>query len=536
MKSHITHSSILAAYIDVAAFAPDGFGNVSDALNREGLSPRMILARSYALSRVLAKRIGHQDKRVGLLLPTGLGTVCSFMALHMLGRTPTMLNFVTSHTNVLHACALTPLRTIITSRVFIEKANLSALIGELAAAGHTLCYLEDVREEIGTFEKLCGFAVKTFPKILHMLTPTQARDHEAVILFTSGSEGVPKGVALSHHNILSNINQFIITLDIGAHDRMFNCLPMYHSFGLTVGTLLPLLTCMQTMLYPSPLHYHEIPRLIEENKSTILLSTDTFLTGYARNGTAAQFSTLRYIVAGAEKLKETTIDHWRKAFGKTLYEGYGVTETAPVLSVNTPDAYKDGAVGKLLPDIEHKIKPVADIHDGGELWVRGPNVMMGYIKSDEPGVIQPLADGWHNTGDIADVDANGFITIRGRLKRFAKIAGEMVSLVTVEQAVSRVWPGVLHAVVNVPHARKGEALVLLTEKENATLDELIATFKANSETQIPLPRQIFTVPAIPILGPGKLDFIGAREMALALIENEAVRPDEGEASAAQAVG
>lgn len=521
MKRKIERSSILAAYIDCAVHTPKGEGLLCDPHCRNGLSPRSVLARSFALSRALKRQLAEDERRVGILLPTTIGNVLTFWALHLLHRTPTMLNFVSGLLNVLNASKITVLKTIITSRAFVEKASLAHLVEGLSEAGLQILYLEDMTQNISIADKLLARVVKTAPYSLMANAGNHRLDEEAVILFTSGSEGTPKGVALSHHNILSNVNQFVRQTNADASDRMFNCLPMYHSFGLTVGTLTPLLARMQTMLYPSPLHYHEIPRLIQENHSTVLLSTDTFLTGYAKHGSAEAFASLRLIVPGAEKLKDATVRHWKNAFGKTLYEGYGVTETSPVISVNVEGAFKEGSVGPLLPGIEHKLKPVEGIDEGGELWVRGPNIMLGYIKGDKPGIVQPLADGWHNTGDIAIVDENGFLTIRGRLKRFAKIGGEMVSLVSVEQAIARVWPGILHAVVSVPHARKGEALVLLTEKQDATLSSLIAALKAGGETNVALPRQIFTVPAIPILGPGKLDFITAKKMALDLVEREA---------------
>ena len=292
-------------------------------------------------------------------------------------------------------------------------------------------------------------------------------DEPAVVLFTSGSEGMPKGVVLSHANVLANREQVMARFDFGSQDIILNALPLFHSFGLTAGTLLPILSGMRTFFYPSPLHYRIVPEMAYDVNATVMFGTNTFLAGYARFAHPYDFYSVRYAFAGAEKLKDETRRIWTDKFGVQIFEGYGATETSPVLAANTPVDTRVGTVGRLLPGIEYALDPVPGV-EGGRLSVRGPNVMLGYLKHDKPGVIQPPSTergpGWYDTGDIVSIDADGFVTIQGRAKRFAKIGGEMVSLTAVEELAARTWPESQHAVVSVPDAQKGEQLVLVTTK------------------------------------------------------------------------
>ena len=272
-------------------------------------------------------------------------------------------------------------------------------------------------------DKVRGLIAGTTPRVAR-----KAND-PAVVLFTSGSEGTPKGVVLSHRNILANAAQALARVDANANDKVFNVLPVFHSFGLTGGMMMPLLAGIPIFMYPSPLHYRIVPELIYQTGATILFGTDTFLAGYARSAHAYDFRTLRLVLAGAEAVKDRTRQIYMDRYGIRLLEGYGVTETAPVLAMNTPMANRPGTVGRLSPLMEYRLDPVPGIEEGGRLSVRGPNVMLGYLRAENPGVLEALADGWHDTGDIVTIDAAGFITIKGRAKRFAKIAGEMVSLV-----------------------------------------------------------------------------------------------------------
>jgi acyl-[acyl-carrier-protein]-phospholipid O-acyltransferase/long-chain-fatty-acid--[acyl-carrier-protein] ligase len=294
-------------------------------------------------------------------------------------------------------------------------------------------------------------------------------------------------------------------------DRLFNILPVFHSFGLTAGLILPLTSGVPVHLYPSPLHYRIIPELIYSANATIMFATDTFLSGYARASHPFNLRSIRYIFAGAEPVKASTRETYMNKFQKAIMEGYGVTEAAPVISINTPLYNKAGTVGKLLPGMEARLEPVPGVAEGGRLFVKGPNVMAGYLKVDKPGVIQPLEDGWHDTGDIVTIDAEDFIKIRGRAKRFAKIAGEMVSLAAVEEVAGDLWPGISTVVVALPDPKKGERLVLMTEKEGATKAAFAAFAKQRGLPEIAFPGEI-VIDKVPVLGAGKIDFVSAQRM------------------------
>jgi acyl-[acyl-carrier-protein]-phospholipid O-acyltransferase/long-chain-fatty-acid--[acyl-carrier-protein] ligase len=347
----------------------------------------------------------------------------------------------------------------------------------------------------------------------HALVPRNA-DDSAAILFTSGSEGVPKGVLLSHRNMLCNAAQAAARIDFGRTDKVFNTLPVFHAFGLTVGLVLPLVSGVPVFLYPSPLHYRVVPELVYGANATILFGTDTFLSGYARAAHPYDFRSVRYVLAGAEPVKETTRRLWAEKFGLRILEGYGVTETAPALALNTPMFNRFGTVGRLLPGIEAKLDPVEGIEKGGRLYVRGPNVMLGYLKADQPGILVPPAEGWHDTGDIVTIDREGFVTIKGRAKRFAKIGGEMISLAAVESLASELWPDAQSAVVAKPDPRRGERLVLVTEKEGATRPAFQAFAKAKGASDLMAPAEVMVVDKLPVLGSGKADFVSVARLVM----------------------
>jgi len=318
---------------------------------------------------------------------------------------------------------------------------------------------------------------------------------------------------LSHANLVGNAMQIWQHAHgmLSQDDIAMNPLPVFHSFGLTAGTLVGVLNGMKVVLYPSPLHYKQVPKLVHETKATLLFATDTFLVGYGRAAEAGELASLRIVVTGAEKVKETTRDLWAP-YGTTILEGYGCTECAPVLSCNTPDRNRPGTVGPMLPGIESRLDPVEGIHEGGKLVVRGCNVMLGYMLASRPGVIQPPADGWYDTGDIVDLDRDGFITIKGRAKRFAKLGGEMVSLAAIETIASDLWPGATHVGVTLPDKRKGEQVVLVTDKPDADRDDFLAYARANGVPELYVPRAILVVNAIPVLGSGKIDYAGTAEL------------------------
>jgi acyl-[acyl-carrier-protein]-phospholipid O-acyltransferase/long-chain-fatty-acid--[acyl-carrier-protein] ligase len=370
-----------------------------------------------------------------------------------------------------------------------------------------LVYLEDVRTSIGMSDKVRGLIAGTTPRV------ARGANDAAVVLFTSGSEGTPKGVVLSHRNILANAAQALARVDANANDKVFNVLPVFHSFGLTGGMMMPLLAGIPIFMYPSPLHYRIVPELIYQTGATILFGTDTFLTGYARSAHAYDFRTLRLVLAGAEAVKDRTRQVYMERYGIRLLEGYGVTETAPVLAMNTPMANRPGTVGRLSPLMEYRLDPVPGIEEGGRLSVRGPNVMLGYLRAENPGVLEPLPDGWHDTGDIVSIDAAGFITIKGRAKRFAKIAGEMVSLSAVEAMAAKLWPQAMSVAVSIPDPRKGERIVLLTTQKDADRPAMQHLAKASGASELAVPAVIQIVDKLPLLGSGKTDYVAATTLA-----------------------
>lgn len=345
--------------------------------------------------------------------------------------------------------------------------------------------------------------------------PLQPQDaaKPAVILFTSGSEGTPKGVVLSSRNLIANAMQAEARITVSPTDKLLNVLPVFHSFGLTGGTILPLVTGARLFLYPSPLHYKLIPDVARKIRPTVMFGTDTFLAAYARTAEDDDFSSLRFVVAGAEPVKAETRRVWRERFNAEIIEGFGLTEAAPVVAVNTATHSRDGTVGRLLPGMRMRLEEIDGVAEGGRLWLLGPNLMMGYMTADHPGVLQPL-EGWHDTGDIVSVDREGFMTIRGRAKRFAKIAGEMVSLGAVEMLVQSLWPQEHHAVVSVPDKRKGERIVLVTTAGNADPETLRQFGKQAGATDLMVPHDIIKVAELPVLGSGKTDYVTARSMAI----------------------
>jgi acyl-[acyl-carrier-protein]-phospholipid O-acyltransferase / long-chain-fatty-acid--[acyl-carrier-protein] ligase len=504
--------SLFAALIDARKIHGRGAKVVED-IKREPLTYSRLITGSYALARPLGLATKRAEA-VGLLLPNVSGVVVSFFALQAIGRVPAMLNYTAGLANMRAACVAADIRTIITARAFIDQAKLGDVIAGLIADGRIVIYLEDIAAQIVPLDKLRALAASSFAESNHRrerLDPNTP----AVILFTSGSEGLPKGVALSHRNLLANCQQLAARIDFNSADVVLNALPVFHSFGLTGGTLLPVLNGIKTLLYPSPLHYRIVPALAYDSNATILFGTDTFLSGYARMAHSYDFYSLRYIFAGAERVRDETRKIYAEKFGLRILEGYGATEAGPVIAVNTPMHFRAGTVGRLLPGIESKLEDVPGIDEGGRLSIRGPNIMAGYYKADAPGVLQPPEGGWHDSGDIVTIDPDGFVTIRGRAKRFAKIGGEMVSLPAVEGYAASVWPGFDHAVVTRPDARKGEQLVLFTTAIGAKFADLSAWGKANGIAELSIPRDIRTVDALPVLGTGKLDYVTMGDMAAA---------------------
>ncbi|MDP3749889.1 MAG: AMP-binding protein [Phenylobacterium sp.] len=474
---------------------------------RNPLTYTDLIRGAFALGRKIAGMTA-KGEHVGILLPSSSAVVVTFFALHAFGRTPTMLNFTAGIRNLKAACELAGVKRVLTSHRFVEQGKLHDLIDALETVAQ-VTYLEDVREKIGVADKLFAAAAGAFPK--NFRAETKPSD-PGVILFTSGSFGAPRGVVLTQANLIANVNQIAEHIPLDPSWVMFNPLPTFHCFGLTGGALLPILKGMKAFEYPSPLHVKQIPPLIKDTGASILFATDTFLNQYARSADQGELSGLQFIVCGAEKVREETHNLIRERFGDVpVLEGYGATEAAPVIAVNKPTDNRRGTVGGLLPGIETRLEPVEGIPGGGRLFVRGANIMAGYLVAG--GVIESPPDGWHDTGDVVDITEDGWIKILGRVKRFAKVGGEMVSLTAAEDIATAVWPDSRHAVIAMPDAKKGERLVLVTDRRDADSTPLVAHAQAIGAPELAVPRKIIKVTEVPVLGTGKTDYVAIQRMA-----------------------
>jgi acyl-[acyl-carrier-protein]-phospholipid O-acyltransferase/long-chain-fatty-acid--[acyl-carrier-protein] ligase len=469
------------------------------------------LKATLALGRIAA-RLAREGENVGVLMPNVSTTAALLFGMFAMRRIPAMLNYSAGLEAMGAACRLGAVHTIVTSRAFLEKARLTAVPEKLPDMRWV--YLEDLRSTFGWRDKLWLVRALAFPR---SAARRAQPDDPAVVLFTSGSEGRPKGVVLSHASILANIAQILAVVDVTCQDKFLSALPLFHAFGLTVGAILPLICGCRVFLYPSPLHYRLIPETIYDRDCTILFATATFLGHYGRFAHPYDFRCLRLAVAGAEKLGEDVRQLYAEKFGIRVIEGYGASECSPVISANVPMAASPRTTGELLPGMEYRLAEVAGIAEGGLLHVRGPNVMLGYLRPDRPGTFEPVhseyGPGWYNTGDLVSVSEAGAVTILGRMRRFAKVAGEMVSLDVVERIAVAASPGFQHASASCPQPGRGELILLFTEDAGLERERLQKTARDLGAPDMAVARRIVHISKVPMLGNGKKDYVTLQAMA-----------------------
>ena len=511
MRLPLDPTAVEETVFDALIAARDKYGDkeILEDQDRKPLTYTGLIRAAFVLGRKIAA-MTEVGERVGILLPSSMGVVVTYYGLHAHGRVPVMLNFTSGERNVKAAIKAAGVGKVLTAQRFIQQARLEDLVEQIGAVAEVV-WLDDVRKSIGLPDKLYGLMAGLMPKRFRVKTEPSS---PGVILFTSGSFGAPKGVVLSQWNLVANCRQVAQHIALNPDWVMFNPLPTFHCFGLTGGVLLPLLQGMKAFQYPSPLHARQIVELLPQVKASILFATDTFLNQYARVAGPDDFATLEFVVAGAERVRDETHHLFNTRFhGLKLLEGYGATEAAPVVAVNHPDRNRPGTVGQMLPGMEWRLDAVDGIDAGGRLFLRGPNVMKGYLSAEDPEAIEPLDGGWHDTGDIVSIDDDGYVCILGRAKRFAKIGGEMVSLTAVEGLASAVWPEARHAVVSVPDSRKGEKLVLVTDRKDAEVARLAEWARSHGAPELAVPKKILRVGEVPVLGTGKTDYVAIQQMA-----------------------
>ncbi len=464
-----------------------------------------VLKGSLALGR-LVSRISQPDEVVGVLMPNAAATLALALGIFGIRRIPAMLNFTAGVDGLQSAIRAARIKTILTSQAFLERGKLAPIVEKLQ--GVRIVLLEDLRKQLSLADKLwlVLYALR-FPRAA---TIRSKPDDPAVVLFTSGSEGKPKGVVLSHWAILSDIEQALAVVDASRADKILSAMPVFHSFGLTAGFMLPIVSGIRVFLYPSPLHYSIVPELFYDRDATIMFATPTFLKHYAKRAHPYDFRRVRLLLGGAEKVTDEVRNIYMDKFGVRLLEGYGATECAPVIAVNTAMRAKAGTVGELLPLMEYRLEPVPGIEEGGMLHVKGPNLMLGYWRESNPRVLEPpesiFGPGWYNTGDLAVVDDDGFLKLLGRMKRFAKVAGEMVSLEVVEKIADTASPHKMHGAVSLPDSSRGEMIVLVSQDTHLKRDQLQQAARTLGAPDLAIPRRVVYIDHIPLLGNGKKDY------------------------------
>ncbi|MDR2443182.1 MAG: MFS transporter [Deltaproteobacteria bacterium] len=485
---------------------------------RKKITYSYLIKLSKILGRIFQAKTTYGEY-VGILLPNTSVLLGLAFGLWGSGRIPVMLNYSQGRKPFVSALAAASVKLVITSRAFIREAKLEGLVEDITAK---VIYLDEIK--ISICQKILGLLWR--PKPAPPETP-------AVVLFTSGSEDRPKGVVLSHQGIIANIWQARSLIEINEDDTLFNPMPAFHAFGFNVGMILPLVSGMRSYSHVSPLHVKAIPELIYDTMATIVIGGNSFAASWGRNAHPYDFFHVRFMLLGAEKLKNPTMELYFHKLGIRLFEGYGVTEGSPIIAVASRMRVKDGTVGHILPGIEHRIEPVPGLTTGGRLLVRGPNLLMGYLTDEKSGVLDYRApEDWYDTGDICEIDDEGFVRIVGRARRFAKISGEMISLAAVEEVAFELWPERPLAVLARPDPYKGERLVLVHLQDfTPDLGALRNAIKRRGSSDLSIPKMALAVDSMPLTPLGKVDMPSliakVDQMSKDSNESEDLKDDDG---------
>ncbi|MBM4403407.1 MAG: AMP-binding protein [Candidatus Cloacimonetes bacterium] len=470
------------------------------ATNKEYTYGKMLIA-----SLILKEHIAQiKNKYVGIMLPTSAGCMLSVIATLMNGKIPVMINYATGALdNARYAQDKCRFKTMITSKKLMEKLDLEPIDG--------MIMIEDILLKVTTLAKLKAALLSKLPlNLLSGIVHKGSQSEVATILFTSGSEKEPKAVQLSHRNILHNVDNVPQVAAISSNDIFMSILPLFHVFGLTVDFWLPIILGATIVTYPNPLDYREVSRFVREHKATLIAATPSFFYGYLQKSDPGDFSSVNFAIAGADKLPDKVYDGFLKKHNVKIYEGYGTTETSPVISSNTPTYHKLGSIGKPIPDVSVRIldintDKVLGANQEGKILVKGDLVMEGYLGDLEETSLR-IHNGWYDTGDIGVIDDDGFLWHRGRLKRFVKVGGEMVSLVKVEDLLSRLLPeDVICCVVDVPNPSKGADVVAAVANGNFDMQSVLKQLKKELPA-IAIPRQFYVIENIPMMASGKVNF------------------------------
>ena len=483
---------------------------ILDDINRQPITLGGFLGAVFAFTHKISKQTENKEY-VGIIGANSKTMIEIFFALSALNRIPAMINFTDSIENILYNLKNVGITKVYTSHRFIKASKLENLTEALRENNIEVIYAEDIKDSFTMFNKMAAYIKSYFPRTYYKnICPAFDVFAPAVVLFTSAFKGKSKAVVLSHKNIQASRAQLSSVMDFGIMDSFFNAMPIFSSLGLVAGTLLPLLRGIKVFEYHSPLHYKMVSELVYDTDSTVLLGTDTFLYGYAQNAHPYDFYAIRYVIAGIEKLKEETIQIWEENFGKRIFEAYGTTETASTISINTPMYFKEYSVGRLLPSVECKLESTTAFVGSSHLLVKGPNIANCYIENRQ--LVSKKTEGeWFDTGDIVEIDREGFVFMKGKSKRFTKVDGESISLTELEFSISNIWKESKNAVLTVQNNRKKE-IVLFTTNQTATLEQLEKEAQEQKIENFVLPNKIIIVEKIPIIGTGATDYTKLNEM------------------------